>query len=80
MHHVEHAAIERDQRHQQQIGKRDPRQRDRKLAAIDKDHQQEARAGEQRERQGPLPTLAGDQRQQDERIVFEQPGDQADRV
>ena len=32
MHHVEHAAIERHQRDQQQIGKRDPRQFDRQTA------------------------------------------------
>ena len=33
MHHVEHAAIQRHQRNQQQIGKGDSRQRDRELAA-----------------------------------------------
>ena len=33
VHDVEHAAIERHQRDQQQIGKRDPRQRDREFAA-----------------------------------------------
>ena len=34
VHHVEHAAIERHQRDQQQIGKGDPRQLDRELAAL----------------------------------------------
>ena len=33
MHHVEHAAIQRHQRDQQQIRKRDPRQRNRQFAA-----------------------------------------------
>ena len=34
MHHVEHAAIERHQRDQQQIGKGDPRQLDREPALL----------------------------------------------